>query len=244
VTSLYVSAIRLKKDSGYDENAYPFTLPVIRNLNTIRLDSRVTFFIGENGAGKSTLLEAIAVAYGFNAEGGSRNFHFSTAETHSELHQHIVLEKGVKRPKDGYFLRAESFYNVASEIDRMDLKDSYGRESLHRRSHGESFMSLALDRFFGDGLYLLDEPEAALSPSRQLSFLARIHDLTKQNSQFLIATHSPILMAFPGARIYQFEDAGISPIAYKDTEHYQVSKYFLNNPEGMLEKLLQSRDHG
>lgn len=123
----------------------------------------------------------------------------------------------------------------------MGVEDSYGGQSLHRRSHGESFISLALDRFYGNGLYLLDEPEASLSPSRQLSLLARIHDLTKQNSQFIIATHSPILMAFPGARIYQFGDDGIAPIAYKETEHYQVSKYFLNNPEGMLEKLLQSR---
>jgi predicted ATPase len=231
----------LKKGSGYDETLYPFALPVVRNLDVLRLDSPVTFFIGENGAGKSTLLEAVAVGYGFNAEGGSRNFHFATSETHSELYKHLVLEKGVKRPKDGYFLRAESFYNVASEIDRMGVEDSYGGQSLHRRSHGESFMSLALDRFFGNGLYLLDEPEAALSPSRQLSLIVRMNELVRQGSQFLIATHSPILMAFPGARIYHLGEDGIKPVAYRDTEHHQVAKYFLNNPEGMLEKLLQPR---
>ncbi len=239
MTNLYISAIRLKKDSGYDASAYPFSLPVIQALGTLRLESPVTFFVGENGTGKSTLLEAVAIAYGFNAEGGSRNFHFATVETHSSLYRHLVLEKGVKRPKDGYFLRAESFYNVASEIDRMEVEDSYGGESLHRRSHGESFMNLAMDRFFGNGLYLLDEPEAALSPSRQLSLLARIHDLVKEDAQFIIATHSPILMAFPGAKIYLFEDTKIKPVAYRDTEHYQVMKYFLNNPEGMLERLLK-----
>jgi predicted ATPase len=145
MTDLFLSAVRLKKGSGYDEGAYPFALPAIRGLN-LRLDSRVTFLIGENGAGKSTLLEAVTVAYGFNAEGGSRNFRFATAETHSELYGYLALEKGVKRPKDGYFLRAESFYNVISEVERLGVEDSYGGESLHCRSHGEGFMSLVTDR--------------------------------------------------------------------------------------------------
>jgi predicted ATPase len=199
----------------------------------------VTFFIGENGSGKSTLLEGIAIALGFNPEGGTKNFDFGTFPSHSELHEHLRMIKGFKKPRDGFFLRAESFYNVASEIERLGATGSYGGVSLHEQSHGESFLALMINRFGGDGIYILDEPEAALSPLRQLSIITLIHDLVQANSQFIIATHSPIIMAYPNARIYQFSGDGISQVDYFDTEHYQVTRNFLSNPERMLKVLME-----
>ena len=235
--------MRLRNERSTD--TYPFTLPVVRGLHTLCLPTPVTFFVGENGCGKSTLLEAIAVNFGFNAEGGSRHFNFATQETHTSLHQHIALGKG-PAPRDGYFLRAESFYNVATEIERLDsapsfdppVTDAYGGKSLHAQSHGESVMSLVTHRFFGEGLYILDEPESALSPSRQMALLAHIHTLVAQGSQFIIATHSPILMAYPGATIFAISETGIAPSAYRDTEHYLVTRAFLNNTDDMLAQLL------
>ena len=227
---------------------YVFELPVIKTLDRlgqIKFNKKVTFLVGENGTGKSTLLEAIAVASGFNAEGGTRNFNFATSETHSDLSRHLIVSKGVKRPSDGFFLRAESFYNVATEIDRLNtiqagrsMLDSYGGKSLHEQSHGESFLSLVLNRFGGKGLYILDEPEAALSPSRQMTLLAAINDLVHKESQFIIATHSPILMAFPGADIYVLSDDDICLTPYEKTEHYDLTRRFLNNPGKMLKILL------
>lgn len=245
-TKPYISAVRLKDAPAPD--SYLSSIPAIRHLaeiSQIELTSPVTFFVGENGAGKSTLLEAIAVAYGFNPEGGTKNFNFSTEDSHSELWKSLTL---VKRgfPSDGFFLRAESFYNVASNIDQMDREpsfggrviDSYGGVSLHHRSHGESFLALVQNRFGGHGVYILDEPEAALSPTRQLTLLAQINELVKDRSQFIIATHSPILMAYPDAGIFEFSETGIHRIPYHETEHYRVTRSFLENPERTLRYLL------
>lgn len=222
-------------------------------MSTLRLHPSVTFLVGENGSGKSTLLEAIAVAWGFNPEGGTKNFGFVTQDSHSELHQYLRLSRGVGKARDGFFLRAESFYNVASEIDELDKQptfglslppvvDSYGGKSLHRQSHGESFLSLLMNRFSSDSLFILDEPEAALSPSRQMSMLVRMQELVKRNCQFIIATHSPMLMAFPDAEIQVITETGFQKTPYHETEHFQLTRQFLNNPDGMLEQLLADDD--
>ncbi|MDG6100147.1 ATP-binding cassette domain-containing protein [Alteromonas sp. ZYF713] len=242
----YLQSISLKKDKIQSFERYPFSIPAVRELSSLHFGKNVTIFVGENGSGKSTLLEAIAVSLGFNAEGGTRNFNFSTRTTHSELHRHLKLSKSFKQFKDGFFLRAESFYNVASNIEDIDdgtlINSSYGGKSLHAQSHGESFLSLMMNRFGGNGLYLLDEPEAALSPSRQLSVLSRMFQLIGQNSQFIIATHSPILMAYPNALIYQIDRNGIHKVNYVETEHYEITKAFLNNPNPMLRELFKHDD--
>lgn len=231
--------MRLEKSKIASPTEYPFTIPAIRQLDHLKFHPKITFFIGENGMGKSTLIEAIAVKWGFNAEGGSKNFNFATKATHSNLSSAIVLEKG-SNAKDGFFLRAESFYNVVSQIDELQVGMSYGDASLHAMSHGESFMALLKNRFRGNGLYILDEPEAALSPQRQLAVLALFHELIESGSQFIIATHSPILMAYPGAMIYELGETGISPVNYEETEHYQITRDFLNHREQMLKNLFQS----
>ncbi len=238
---MYINAIARKECAFKD---YVDDIPAIAKLSVLELNAPVTFFIGENGSGKSTLIEAIAINYGFNPEGGTKNFNYSTFVSHSELHNSIVLHKGVKRPKDGFYLRAESFYNFATEVNRLDegtntLIGSYGGKSLHAQSHGESFISLVANRFGGRGLYILDEPEAALSPTRQLSLLTLIHDLVADDSQFIIATHSPLLMAYPGAEILELSDNGITLKNYVETEHYTVYRNFLENPQRMLELLFQ-----
>lgn len=238
---LFIRAVRLKSREGL---GYAAKIPVIRHLSRLEFPANVTFLVGENGSGKSTLLEGIAVAAGFNPEGGTLNFSFSTSDTHSKLYEALTLERGIHRPKDGYFLRAESFYNAATYLDELNRElpgifDSYGGKSLHAQSHGESFMALCLNRFGGKGIYLLDEPEAALSPQNQLALLSRIHQLAGEGSQFIIATHSPILMACPGAVIYAIDEDGIHETAYRETGHYQLTRSFLENPERMLRYLLE-----
>jgi predicted ATPase len=234
----YLLSVQLMRDRVESFGSYPYNLPAIRHLDRLTFHPAVTFLVGENGSGKSTLLEAIAVAWGFNAEGGSRNFNFATRPSHSDLHADLRLVRGVRRPRDGYFLRAESFYNVATEVERLDLVGSYGGRSLHEQSHGESFMSLVLERFRGDGLYLLDEPEAALSPTRQLALLARIHELVRARSQFVVATHSPLLLAYPEARIFSLESDRIRELAYEETEHFVVTRRFLQDHRSMLQRVL------
>ncbi len=233
----YLSGVRF--DGWLDSGSYLNKLPIIKYLSRtggLSFSSDVTFFVGENGTGKSTLLEAIAVAYGFNAEGGSKNFRFSTKNTHSELCRHITLiKRGYAR--DGFFLRAESLYNLATNIEQTMVVDSYGGVSLHDQSHGESFLSIVQNRFGGNGLYILDEPEAALSPQKLLTLMTEINELVKRDSQFIIATHSPILMAFPDAEILEFSEKGIERVNYKDTDHYQITKRFLDAPELMLNYL-------
>jgi len=241
----FLRSIRLERDRVPSFDEYPFAIPAIKALDELPLDPRVTFFVGDNGSGKSTLVEAIAVIAGFNAEGGSNNFAFSTRSSESPLRKFMRVARGPRRPRSQFFLRAESYFNVATEIERMDAEpgsgppviDSYGGVSLHEQSHGESFLALINHKFRDHGLYILDEPEAALSPQRQLSLLARMHALVNEGSQFLIATHSPILMAFPGALIYQLSPTGIASIKYEDTEHYLITRDFLNNRERYFKHL-------
>ena len=242
----YVRAVELS--GAVPRDSWLRDVPAVRHLmeaGRLEFTHDVTFLVGENGTGKSTLLEAIAVACGFNAEGGTRNFSFSTKDTHSGLHEALTVVRSAY-PRDGFFLRAESLYNAASYIDSLDadlpeeLRIStrqYGG-SLHAKSHGESFLALVQNRFSGRGLYFLDEPEAALSPMRMMTLLAEMDALVKQDSQFIIATHSPILMAFPGAEIMQITTEGIHAVPYRETEHYTVTRRFLEDPERMLRYLL------
>ena len=245
----YIRSLYIKEKPP--EESYLSELPVVKNLlkmKELRFTSDVVFLVGENGTGKSTLLEAIAVSMGFNAEGGTRNFRFSTVDTHSELNEYITVVKGF-HPRDGFFLRAESFYNAASYIDKIDSEfsfggfviDSYGGVSLHEQSHGESFLALVKNRFGGNGIYLLDEPEAALSPSRQMTLMVLMNELVGKNSQFIIATHSPMLMTFPAAQVIELTEDDIRTVPYDQTGHFQLTKRFLNHPEKMLEVLLGKR---
>jgi predicted ATPase len=233
----YLQAVTLRSDVEVDYDSYPYTIPAIASLGQIALHPDVTFFVGENGAGKSTLLEAIALGLGFSPEGGTNNFALSTAQTESSLHTALRLARSFRKPQDGYFLRAESFYNVATYMDQVGYLDGYGGKSLHARSHGEAFMALLTHKFRGKGLYLLDEPEAALSPNRQLAALRVIHELVQDQSQFIIATHSPILLSYPGARILQFDGTGITEVEYEDTEHFAITRDFLNHYPRRLEQL-------
>lgn len=231
-----IENMKLKKD----RNIYPYNVPSIFNLEELKFRKSVTFIIGENGSGKSTLVEALAINAGFNPEGGSRNFNFRTQDSHSGLYNGIKLIRGPYRNTDGFFLRAESFYNVASEIDNILDKDQIIRNyggSLHERSHGESFLALVYNRLSGNGLYIFDEPESGLSINSQFSLLTAVKGLVEKESQFIIATHSPVLMAYPGADIYHISDNGLELIGYEDTEQYRLTKHFINNYEKMLDGL-------
>lgn len=247
ISSQFLQRLTLLRDKVESFQSYPFNIPVVRDLDCIEFHPKVTFFVGENGSGKSTLMEAIAVSLGFNPEGGSKNFNFNTRASHSLLSNYLRLSKGYKKPRSGYFFRAESYFNLATEIERLDSEPGfgppvisyYGNRSLHEQSHGESFMALLMNRFGYDGLYILDEPEAALSPQRQLAVLPRLHELVNENCQFVIATHSPILLAYPDAWIYQLVDGEMQKVEYRDTEHYQVMHDFLMDPERSLRVLLQ-----
>lgn len=243
LTSPYWIEALFLREEGWDAAAYPFNLPVVRTTHSLKFHPRVTFLVGENGSGKSTLIEALAVAWGFNAEGGSRDHNFSTHANHSDLHRFIRPIRDVRqpRPHDGYFLRAESFFNVATYLEASGTERK-GQTGLHQMSHGEAFFSLFENRLMGDGLYIMDEPEAALSPSRQLSFLAKLHDLVLARSQLIIATHSPIILGYPDAWIYQASEHGLERVEYEDTEHYEITRGFLNRRQTFLDILLEERD--
>lgn len=240
----FLQSVSLVKERIENPNVYPFALPAVKALDRLAL-SAVTYFVGENGSGKSTILEAIAVACGFNAEGGTNNFNFATRRSESALSGCIRVARAPRRPRNGFFLRAESFFNVATEIERRDaepsfgppLIDSYGGRSLHEQSHGESFLSLLKHRFGEEGLYILDEPEAALSPSRQLALLVRMDELVEAGSQFIVATHAPIVLAYPGAMIYMLDTEGIRRGDYDDTEHVRLTRDFLSNRDRYLAQL-------
>jgi len=227
-------------ESDAPERGYPWDLPAVRALRhgTLTFHPKVTYLVGENGTGKSTLLEALAVVLGFNPEGGTRNLRFSTRDTHSDLGEYLHVARG-RSAHRGYFFRAESFYNVATAIDEVGVAEYYGGRSLHQQSHGESFLSLAVNQFTNDGVFILDEPEAALSPGRQLSVLTLIHQSIQAGSQYVIATHSPILMAYPDSWIYVLTETGFTHTEYDETEHVQITRNFLASPERMMKYLFE-----
>lgn len=239
----YLISASFNPDVPINFKSYPFNIPAVRDIEQIEFHPCVTFFVGENGSGKSTVLEALAIVLGFNPEGGTRNVQFSTTSSVSQLHESLRLTRSSPKPYDGYFLRAESFFNVATYMDEVSREDKgmlrgYGGRSLHQRSHGEAFIALLLNKLKGDGLYLMDEPEAALSPERQLVALRAIHELVLASSQFVIATHSPILLSYPNAKIVRFSESGVNEIAYEKTEHYAITRDFLNNYPRRLQQLL------
>lgn len=252
-TPLYVKEIRISSDEltkaieDHQEDAYLLDIPAIKQLmkEPLELNSKVTFIVGENGSGKSTLIEAIASAVGFNPEGGDIHTLFKTHSTHSILSNYTTIVRNGSKNKDGYFLRAESFYNVASYLDDAGSFDDPRRnrfgENLHKESHGESFLSLIRNRLEGKGLYIFDEPEAALSPSRIMTLMCIMHELEKDDSQFIISTHSPILMSYPNAEIFELNEEGIRKINYKDSEHYQITRDFIEKPEIMFKHLFNEK---
>lgn len=230
MNDLYLRGLRINWDN-IPQNSYVHGIPAIKSISEVMFDHAITFFVGENGAGKSTLLEAVAAELGYNTEGGTRNYHFSTYEDQSPLCEAITLVKGWQSPQFGYFFRAETFYNVATASIIEYMGDDY-----HSNSHGEGNLRfLAFDK---PGLYLMDEPEAALSPQKQLALLKHIYELSKAGAQFIIATHSPILLGCPDAVILSFDDGKVSPCKYENTMSYQITKRFLCDKDRMLDELL------
>lgn len=241
--SHFLHSIRLNRDRVASFDQYPFSVPAIQHLAELEFHPKVTFLVGENGSGKSTLLEAVAEKMGFSMDGGTRNTNLAMHQYRSELTSVLTLARTHLRPMDGFFLRAESYYNFATIIDDLDATWSYGGKSLHEQSHGESFFATLTHRLGGQGVYLFDEPEAALSPQRQLALLVRMHQLIGDFSQFVIATHSPILMSYPDAWIYQFGPDGIERVQYEDTDHFVITRRFLQDHRSMLKKLgIESAD--
>lgn len=232
----FIQGIEINWDK-IGQDSYLRKIEAVRGVTRLSFEQPITFFVGENGSGKSTLLEAIAIAYGFNPEGGTKNYSFSTYDSHSELCEALRLLRGCRKAGWGYFLRAESFYNVATkEIDYADLM--HPSERYHERSHGESFLAVAQRQLKPNGVYILDEPEAALSPQRQLTLLLEISECARSGSQFFIATHSPILLGIPEAEILTFDQGTIHSCAYEETDSYQVTEMFINNRQRLLERLL------
>ncbi len=237
--------LTLLRDKIPSEKIYPFTIPAVSKLDLIEFHPKVTYFVGENGSGKSTLIEALAIQLRINPEGGSKNFNFSTRASHSELSGYIRVGKSGRRIEDAFFLRAESYFNVGTEIERLDEEpargnrviDSYGGISLHEQSHGESFFALLQNRLSGGGLYLFDEPESAVSPARQLAMLGIIHQLVEANSQVIIATHSPIVLGYPESIIYQLDGSGISQIKYDDAQCVEIYQSFIRYRERMVAEI-------
>jgi len=229
---------KIKVDwSKIEADSYLRRIDAIRDLQELSFEKPITFFVGENGSGKSTLLEALAVAYGFNPEGGTKNYSFSTYDSHSSLCNALRISKGYRKASWGYFLRAESFYNVATkEEEYSDI--AHPSQKYHEKSHGESFLALAQNQLKPNGLYIFDEPEAALSPQRQLTLLMEINACAKQGSQFIIVTHSPILLGTPDAEILTFDDGCIHTCKYEETDSYRVTEMFINNREQLLRRLL------
>ena len=235
--------IRQVRIDALDTSTYPFSIPAVQQLDSIKFTTPVTFLVGENGTGKSTLVEAIAVAAGFNAEGGTKNYNFSSQDTTSLLSEKMTLVRGTRREQYGYFLRAESFYTTANYAE----SGTYNRfgpvpilfngKRIHEQSHGEAFLSILSE--FRPGLFVFDEPEAAFSPQRIMSLMVTINDLVKQGSQFIIATHSPMLLAFPGAKIYELSHLGLNEVSYEDVDHVRVTKDFLNQPSHYLDRLFR-----
>ena len=227
---LYLRGLRLSWEE-ISKESYVHKIPALREVSQLSFQAPITFLVGENGSGKSTLLEAIAVKFGYNAEGGTRNYRFQTFDDLSALQEGLTLVKGWQRPKYGYFFRAETFFNVAT----VSLSEYMG-DNYHANSHGEGNLRFLL--FDKPGLYLMDEPEAALSPQRQLGLLKHIYEMARLGSQFIIATHSPVLLGCPEAQILSLQEDGIRPCAYEETESYQITRSFLLNKDSLLRHLL------
>lgn len=240
--NIFLRAIRNEHVPSADDG-YPFNLPIVRNLKTLEFSKSVTYIVGENGSGKSTLLEAIANLLGLNAEGGSKNFNFRTQETHSSLYEELRAVRADLSYRNAFFFRAESFYNVASEVDRIaredrSMLDSYGGISLHEQSHGESFMSLFTNRLKSKGLYIFDEPEAALSYMNQLRFLVWMKEAVSAGSQIIISTHSPVILAYPDAEIFVAEEGTLKTTTYDECYIYRDMLAFITNKDLVIRELL------